>query len=101
MAGTPPGARYLRKRRFDMEVRPITGHFGAEIGGVDLSRPLDAASVEAIDHAFSDSKVLVFRAQARVGPQALLDLAPHFGAPDATHQPTHAPVDGIDAVKRL
>jgi taurine dioxygenase len=84
-----------------MEVRPITGHFGAEIEGADLSRPLDAASIEAIDQAFSDHKVLVFRDQSRVGPQALLDLASHFGAPDAAHHPTHAPVDGIDAVKRL
>lgn len=84
-----------------MEVHPITGHFGAEISDIDLSRPLGPDLVAAIDDAFRDYKVLVFRDQGHVGAQALLDLGSHFGTPDAEHHPSHAPVDGIDGVKRL
>lgn len=84
-----------------MNLHPITGRFGAEVGGIDLAKPLDPELVAEIDRAFSDYKVLVFRDQGHVGPQALLDLARHFGTPDTEHHPSHAPVDGIDAVKRL
>ncbi|HEX4737297.1 MAG TPA: TauD/TfdA family dioxygenase [Allosphingosinicella sp.] len=84
-----------------MEVHPITGHFGAEIHDIDLSQPLGPDLIAAIDRAFSDYKVLVFRDQGHVSPQSLLDLGEHFGTPDRDHHPTHAPVDGIDAVKRL
>jgi len=84
-----------------MELHPITGHFGAEVAGIDLAKPLSPELIAEIDRAFSDYKVLVFRDQDRVGPQELLDLARHFGTADMEHHPSHAPVDGLEAVKRL
>jgi len=84
-----------------MEIHPITGHFGAEIDHVDLTRQLDPESVRAIDQAFTDHKVLVFRDQGAVSPRALLALAAHFGTPDVEHHPSHPPVDDIPSVKCL
>ncbi len=42
---------------------PITPNFAAEIGDVDLSKPLDAADFAAIEQAFWKYAVLVFPAQ--------------------------------------
>ena len=39
---------------------PVTEHFAAEIGDVDLSRPLDDSDVAAIKQAFWDYAVLIF-----------------------------------------
>ena len=42
-------------------VTPIAGALGAEIGGVDLSRPLDTGTVSAIRQALLDYLVIFFR----------------------------------------
>jgi len=44
-------------------VTPMTGSFGADIRGVDLSQPLDAATAVAIEAAFAEHMVLAFRDQ--------------------------------------
>ncbi len=44
-----------------IEVAPIRPGFGAEIGGVDISRPLAGADAQAILQAIDDYAVLVFR----------------------------------------
>ncbi len=41
--------------------KPLHPHIGAEIGGVDLTRPLDAATVREIVAAIDKHAVLVFR----------------------------------------
>lgn len=46
-----------------MEITPLTPHIGAEIRGVDLSRPLDNETMAAIHQAYLDWMVLVFRDQ--------------------------------------
>lgn len=84
-----------------MEILPITGYFGAEIGQVDLTSSLDSETVRGIDQAFVDYKVLIFRNQSAVGPKSLLALAAHFGAPDVEHHPSHPPVEGMASVKCL
>src|SRR5690349_21923452 len=45
-------------------VKPLTATVGAEITGVDLSRPLDDATFKAIHQAWLKHQVLVFRHQA-------------------------------------
>ena len=47
-----------------LTVTPLHPAFGAEISGVDLTRPLDDATFERIAVAFDDYSVLVFRGQA-------------------------------------
>ena len=63
-----------------IDVRPIAGALGAEIGGVDLSGPLDEARFEAVHRAFLDHLVIFFRDQ-HITPQAQLDFAARFGPP--------------------
>lgn len=46
-----------------IEVRPLTPHIGAEIAGVDLSRPLSQSQQDEIRRAWLDWQVLVFRNQ--------------------------------------
>jgi taurine dioxygenase len=44
-------------------VSPLSDALGAEIGGLDLSEPLDPAVVEALRAAFHDHLILLFRGQ--------------------------------------
>ncbi|HEX7249500.1 MAG TPA: TauD/TfdA family dioxygenase, partial [Burkholderiales bacterium] len=68
-----------------MEVRPIAGALGAEIEGVDLARPLDAAVTAAIRGALLEHLVIFFRGQ-KLTPQRQLDFARAFGEPMAYPQ---------------
>lgn len=45
------------------EAIPLDGPFGAEIRGIDLSRPLDPETFDAIRHAFHQNGILLFRDQ--------------------------------------
>ncbi|SNQ51748.1 Taurine dioxygenase [Frankia canadensis] len=46
-----------------VQVRPLTSGFGAEVTGVDLSRPLDADILATIRRAWLDRQVLFFPGQ--------------------------------------
>ena len=46
-----------------MEIRPMTDHTGAEVRGLDLSRPVDARDRQALNDAFVDHHVLAIREQ--------------------------------------
>jgi taurine dioxygenase len=46
-----------------MTVKRINGALGAEIGGVDLAKPLDDATAQAIRRALAEHLVIVFRGQ--------------------------------------
>jgi taurine dioxygenase len=59
-------------------VRPLHPLIGAEIGGVDLSRELDAGTLARIRQAWSDHSVLLFRDQD-LSEEAQLRFAAHFG----------------------
>jgi alpha-ketoglutarate-dependent 2,4-dichlorophenoxyacetate dioxygenase len=59
-------------------VCPVTANFAAEIGDVDLSRPLDSADVASIKQAFWDYAVLIFPDQ-ELSEEQHLDFARHFG----------------------
>ena len=61
-------------------VTPIAGALGAEIAGVDLSRPLDAEVVHAIRKALLDHLVIFFRDQD-LSPASYMAFAEAFGTP--------------------
>lgn len=63
-----------------VDVRPVAGHTGAEIIGVDLAGPLDASVVAAIQAALVRWKVVFFRGQ-HLDHAAHIALARRFGEP--------------------
>jgi len=52
-----------------LEIRKLTDTFGAEIVGLDLTQPLDAATQARVRGAFLDHGILLFRGQALTPPQ--------------------------------
>ena len=52
-----------------MTVRPVTAAVGAEISGVDLAR-LDDATFAAIERAWTEHAMLLFRGQAQLRGRA-------------------------------
>jgi len=61
-----------------LDITPLHPHIGAEIGGVDVSRPLDAATLAALWQAIDRHAVLVFRDQ-QITDEQLRDFAARFG----------------------
>jgi alpha-ketoglutarate-dependent taurine dioxygenase len=59
-------------------ISPITTHTGAEVRGLDLTQPVDAALCERLNHAFVAHSVLVFRDQ-HLSPHQLLAAVQLFG----------------------
>lgn len=84
-------------------VTPVSPHIGAEIGDIDLTRPLDAGQVDELRRAFLEHQVLFFRDQP-IDFEAHKALARHFGelhvhvAGDGTHSKV---MDGDPAVRAL
>jgi taurine dioxygenase len=76
-------------------VTPLHPVIGAEIGGVDLSQELDAATIDAIRQAWHDHTVLLFRDQDISGEDQLR-FAGHFGTVAERHKPK-AGSSGTDA----
>lgn len=54
-----------------MRVERICDALGAEVTGIDLSRPLDDAAIEAIRQALREHLVLVFRGQKLSAPEQI------------------------------
>lgn len=80
-----------------MTVRPLHPVLGAEILGVDLSRDVDETTARAIERAWLDHKVLVFRDQ-QLSPERQLRFTEHFGEPTGSH---HKSKGSDQAVKIL
>jgi alpha-ketoglutarate-dependent 2,4-dichlorophenoxyacetate dioxygenase len=64
-------------------VCPVTASFAAEIGDVDLSRPLDSADVASIKQAFWDYSVLIFPGQ-ELSEEQHTEFARNFGPLETT-----------------
>ena len=64
-----------------IRVEPLAPHVGADIVGVDLSRPLSERDFEAIHHAWMRHLVLRFRAQ-NLTKEQLLEFSHRFGELD-------------------
>jgi alpha-ketoglutarate-dependent taurine dioxygenase len=77
---------------------PLTPTIGAEVGGIDLGRPLDTGTLESLRKALLDWKVLFFRDQDITTEQHLA-FARNFGTlevhPFAPQKPGHPEVLAI------
>jgi taurine dioxygenase len=75
-----------------VNVTPITGTIGAEVTGLDLTRPLDPESIAALSQAVVDHKVVVLRDQ-RYATEHLerltLELGGHGHTPFLESMPGH------------
>ena len=79
-----------------IEVSPLSIHVGAEIGGVDLTRPLSTQQIQDIRDALVKWKVVFFRDQFLDHDQHL-DFARQFG--ELT--PGHAVYGGIEGYPEI
>jgi taurine dioxygenase len=88
----------LKPENAALDIAPLTPTIGAEIGNIDLRRPLDAATRDALRAALLDWKVLFFRDQD-ITTEQHLDFARAFGAlevhPFAPHKPNYPEVLAI------
>ena len=69
-----------RKSYQRIGIKPLTGALGAEIEGVDLSRPLEPAVADEILRAFQEHLVIYFRDQKPLTPEQHIQFAGLFGA---------------------
>lgn len=74
-------------------VRPLSGHTGAELGGVDISQPLSAGEIAAIQAALNQWKVVFFRDQ-HIDHAQQIAFARQFGELTYAHPYDESPPDG-------
>jgi len=87
-------------------LRPLSPALGAEVSGLDLSQPLDAATVAQLRAAWLEHLVLRFRGQVLTDPQ-LLALSRHLGELDppgpnpygAPFNPAHPEINVISNLR--
>jgi taurine dioxygenase len=65
--------------RQDFDIRPLNAPLGAEVLGLDLTRPLNTADLARVHRAHLDHHVLVFRDQ-RITPSQQVAFSRRFGA---------------------
>lgn len=70
-------------------IKPLSPHTGAEIAGIDLRRPADAATRAALNRAFEDHAVLAIRDQNLSAPEFLAAMQ-IFGEIFPQHNPRFA-----------
>jgi taurine dioxygenase len=80
-------------------VKPLSGFTGAEIGGVDISRPLSPEDFNTIDEALLKWKVIFFRDQS-LDHSSHIAFARQFGKLTDAH-PHEAPLDGFPEIYTL
>ena len=61
------------------DIRPLAGPLGAEVIGLDLSRPVNTEDFRRIHQAHLDHHVLVFRDQATLTPDQHVAFSGRFG----------------------
>ena len=64
--------------RQDFDIRPLNAPLGAEVLGLDLSRPLGTADLARVHRAHLDHHVLVFR-DTRITPAQQVEFSRRFG----------------------
>src|SRR5262249_60784126 len=72
----------------ELRITPLHPTLGAEVSGVDLSRPLHEATRRELDRALAEHLALVFRDQS-LTPVQYLAAASVFGPPMAQHYSQH------------
>jgi taurine dioxygenase len=71
-----------------IEITRLHPSLGAEVAGVDLAKPIDASTRQALSHALADHLALVFRDQT-LTPAQYLAAASAFGPPMEQHYSQH------------
>jgi len=86
----------------ELEIRPLQPTIGAEIQGIDISRPLSTAQRDAIKAAILQYKVVFFRDQT-LDKESHAAFARHFGPlydyPSPTSDTNIVPIHKISAVE--
>ena len=80
-----------------VETRRLCGALGAEVSGVDLSKPLNRDLAQGLVDAFHEHQVLVFRGQS-IDPAAQITFTRLFGEPQEHPLRTRASVEGFPEV---
>lgn len=80
-----------------LETRRLCGALGAEVRGVDLSKPLGEDVARSLVDAFHERLVLVFRGQS-LDPAAQIAFTRLFGEPQEHPLRTRASVEGFPEV---
>jgi taurine dioxygenase len=78
-----------------LDIRPLSDAIGAEIRGIDLSKPLDDATVAAITDAWHEHIVLLFRDQD-IDTDQQIAFAEHFGDVGVRSRPADRRPEGAD-----
>ncbi|MGB0632816.1 MAG: TauD/TfdA dioxygenase family protein [Alphaproteobacteria bacterium] len=78
-----------------LDIRPLSDAIGAEIRGVDLSKPLDDDTVAAITDAWHEHIVLLFRDQD-IDTDRQIAFAEHFGDVGVRSRPAERRPEGAD-----
>ena len=78
-----------------IDVKPVSGGLGAELSGVDLSKPLDNQTFSDIYQAFNEHLVVFFRDQF-LSPEQHRDFAARFHSLES-----HPFVEGIDGIPEI
>ncbi|MET7839312.1 TauD/TfdA family dioxygenase [Streptomyces sp. NPDC005356] len=76
-----PGAEQSAYRLIDID--PLTPHFGAVLGGVDLTRPISDELATELRQALLEWKVIFFRGQTGFTADHQLALSGVWGPPEA------------------
>ncbi len=80
-----------------LEVVPMTKHIGAEMRGLDMTKPLSPEDVEAINEAFLKHIVIVFRGQ-KLSQEDLLRVTAYFGPVGHMRRPPKYFPPGFDKI---
>ena len=79
-----------------MKITPLSDALGAEVEGVDLKTPQDAATIEALRAAFSEYLVLVVRGQDELTPEHQMRFCEFFGALGKRSRPAEERPESAD-----
>ncbi|HEY3870704.1 MAG TPA: TauD/TfdA family dioxygenase [Actinocrinis sp.] len=79
-----------------LDIKKVTARIGARVSGLDITRPLDAASIAAVRAALNEHKALVFDAEG-LDDDGQQRFAAQFGDLTSAH-PTVPSVDGVPNV---
>ncbi len=85
--------------KHSLVVTQLTPSIGAEITGIDLSKPLVQDDADALYEALVDHQVVFLRDQ-QLPPERHLALAKSFGEPEAPH-PVYKNIEGFEQITVL
>ena len=80
-----------------LDIRKLTPTIGAEVVGVDLSQDQNAETVAALNRAWLDDLVLLFRGQ-KLTPQRLTEITGMFGTLGGLARPKQYRTSGHDSL---